>query len=247
MLLCMPVSSGKPDASRWRPPEPDGSGQWGGTAQVEGASFSSAPHFLPVIDPAGRQALRRAMRERRRALTAAEQARAAQRLAARVSATRLFRVSRRIALYLPNDGEIDPQPLLERMSSAHKRCYLPILSRLRHDRLWFAPYQPGTPLAGNRFGIPEPVVPARSWVRAQDLDLILLPLVAFDLRGNRLGMGGGFYDKSLAFLRTRARWRKPHLVGLAHEFQRVENLGPFPWDVPLSAVVTDHTIYNVAP
>lgn len=195
----------------------------------------------------GRQAVRTALRARRRALTGPEQERAARALATRVAATRLFRVSRRIALYLPNDGEIDPQPLLERIRASNKRGYLPILSRLKHDRLWFAPYDGAGPLHLNRFGIPEPVVPARRWVRAQDLDLILLPLVAFDARGNRLGMGGGFYDKSLAFLRERARWRKPHLVGLAHDFQCVPLLDTLPWDVPLQAVVTDRRVYNFRP
>jgi 5-formyltetrahydrofolate cyclo-ligase len=197
-----------------------------------------------VTDPATRQSLRLALRARRRALSPPEQRRAAHDLAARLAATRLFRVSRRIALYLPNDGEIDPQPLMARMQSAGKRCYLPILSRLKHDRLWFAPYTDATPLALNRFGIPEPMTAARHWVRAQELDLILMPLVAFDAHGNRLGMGGGFYDKSLAFLRNRSRWHKPHLIGLAHDFQRVEQLETFAWDVPLQGVVTDRTVYN---
>lgn len=193
-----------------------------------------------------RQSVRRDLREQRRALSWPEQRRAAHDLATRMAATRLFRVSRRIALYLPNDGEIDPQPLMQRIWSAGKRCYLPILSRLRHDRLWFAPYTDGTPLASNRFGIPEPMTAAHKWVRAQELDLILMPLVAFDVHGNRLGMGGGFYDKSLAFLRTRTLWRKPHLVGLAHDFQRVDKLETFAWDVPLQGVVTDRTVYNFA-
>jgi len=187
--------------------------------------------------------LRRALRARRKVLTDPEQAAAARKLAARVAGNRLFRVSRRIALYLPNDGEIDPGPLLDRARAMKKVFYLPILSRLRHDRLWFAPHTPDDTLTLNRFGIPEPVVPARHWVRAQDLDLILMPLVAFDARGNRLGMGGGFYDKSLAFLRHRQLWRKPHLVGLAHDFQRVERLDASAWDVPLQAVVTDLGVY----
>jgi 5-formyltetrahydrofolate cyclo-ligase len=197
-----------------------------------------------VTDPNARQAVRRTMRARRRALTRSEQTRAARRLAAQVNASRLYRVSHRIALYLPNDGEIDPRLLIERIWSAHKRCYLPILSRLKHDRLWFAPYRPETALAPNRFGIPEPLVPARAWVRAAELDLILMPLVAFDGAGNRLGMGGGFYDKSLAFLRGRGRWHKPQLLGLAHDFQRVERLATFDWDVPLQAVVTDRALYR---
>jgi 5-formyltetrahydrofolate cyclo-ligase len=197
-----------------------------------------------VTEQAARNSLRRTLREQRHALSEDGQRRAAQRLAVHVTATRLFRVSRRIALYLPHDGEIDPQPLVTRIRNAKKTCYLPVLSQLRHDRLWFAPYRDNTRLRPNRFGIPEPIVAARRWVRAQDLDLVLMPLVAFDIQGNRLGMGGGFYDKSLAFLRTRSQWRKPHLVGLAHDFQRVPRLEAFPWDVPLQAVVTDQAVYS---
>lgn len=193
---------------------------------------------------ATRNTLRQTLRARRRALGRADQTRAAESLADRLLAHRLVRVCRRIALYLPNDGEIDPQLLLTRLLKMNKRCYLPMLSRLRHDRLWFAPYTNSTPLALNRFGIPEPITTARDWVRAQELDLILMPLVAFDTRGNRLGMGGGFYDKSLSFLRTRTLWHKPHLIGLAHDFQCVDLLEPCAWDVPLQAVATDQIIYN---
>jgi len=196
-----------------------------------------------VTDPLARNSLRRTLRQQRDALSDSEQRIAAAQLSTTVSSCRLFRVSQRIALYLPNGGEIDPQPLMERIWAAKKFCYLPILSRLRHDRLWFAPYTPDIPLTLNRFGIPEPSVPARRWVRAQELDLVLLPLVAFDMQGNRLGMGGGFYDKSLAFLRTRRVWRKPHLIGLAHDFQRVDALETCAWDVPLQAVATDRTLY----
>ena len=200
-----------------------------------------------MIDSASRTPLRRELRAQRNALTAPQQVRAAQQLAAQVTALRLFRVSRRVALYLPNDGEIDPVPLMARLWQSGKTCYLPILSRLRHDRLWFAPYLPDTQLAFNRLGILEPAVAAHTWRRAQELDLILMPLVAFDTRGNRLGMGGGFYDKSLAFLRTRSVWRKPHLIGLAHDFQRVKKLDACAWDVPLQAVVTDRSVYHFGP
>jgi 5-formyltetrahydrofolate cyclo-ligase len=191
-----------------------------------------------------RNTLRHELRARRQDLSASEQTHAAHQLIAHLIATRLYRVSRRIAVYLPNDGEIDPVPLMARIWKTNKTCYLPILSRLQHDRLWFAPFTQNTPLAANRFGILEPVVPARTWVRAQELDLILMPLVGFDTQGNRLGMGGGFYDKSLAFLRQRTRWRKPHLIGLAHDFQRVKKLEPCAWDVPLQAVATDRTVYQ---
>jgi 5-formyltetrahydrofolate cyclo-ligase len=80
-------------------------------------------------------------------------------------------------------------------------------------------------------------------MRARELDLILLPLVAFDESGQRLGMGGGFFDRSLAFLAWRQHWRKPHLIGLAYDFQKVAALPREPWDVPLDAVVTDQNVY----
>jgi len=197
-----------------------------------------------VNDFTARHNLRRVLRERRRALSPAEQSRAAVALVSQLLNCRLARASRRVALYLPNDGEIDPQPFMSRLRDMKKTCYLPILSRLKQDRLWFAPYRESTPLDVNRFGIPEPATAPRHWVRAQELDLILMPLVAFDERGNRLGMGGGFYDKSLAFLRTRTTWQKPHLVGLAHDFQRVDILESCAWDVPLQAVVTDRRVYE---
>jgi 5-formyltetrahydrofolate cyclo-ligase len=189
--------------------------------------------------------LRQAMRAKRRALSAAEQALAAQRLAARVTATRWFRVSRRIACYMPTDGEIDPGDVLEAIWSMRKQAFLPVLSRLTRDRLWFGAMRPGTALEPNRYRIPEPQVPARQLVRAQALDLILLPLVAFDTEGNRLGMGGGFYDNSLAFLRHRRHLRKPYLLGLAHDFQRVSGLPADAWDIPLDGIATDDALYRV--
>lgn len=191
-----------------------------------------------------RNTLRHELRARRQELSAPEQTHAAHQLITHLVATRLYRVSRRIAVYLPNDGEIDPVPLMARIWKTNKTCYLPILSHLRHDRLWFAPFTQDTPLAANRFGILEPVTPARTWVRAHELDLILMPLVGFDTHGNRLGMGGGFYDKSLAFLQHRTLWRKPHLIGLAHEFQRVQKLDACAWDVPMQAVATDESVYH---
>lgn len=187
--------------------------------------------------------LRQKLRAQRRALSATDQKRAGAELAARVIATRWFRASRRIAAYLANDGEIDPSAVIAHMWRMRKQAYLPVLSPLRHDRLWFARFEPGMELVSNRLGILEPVAIRAELVRAEELDLILMPLVAFDLGGNRLGMGGGFYDKSLAFLRHRRYLHKPHIVGLAHEFQRVEKLIPDSWDVPLAGVVTDAASY----
>lgn len=201
---------------------------------------------MPAPDP--KNELRRRLRAQRARFSPAERAAAARRLHDHVAATRLFLACRRIACYLPNNGEIDPRPIIERIQRMNKTCYLPVLSRLGHDRLWFAAYTPGVALKPNRFGIPEPDVPSAQLVRARELDLILMPLVAVDRDGNRLGMGGGFYDRSLEFLRHRARWHKPHLLGLAYDFQRLEDerVPVQPWDIPLAGVITDRDVYLTA-
>lgn len=212
---------------------------YGATRHLRRASFPC----LAISVPTDKTDLRRKLRARRNAISAEDQRLAARRLAAHVAGARLFLVSRRIACYLPNDGEIDTRHVLERIRSMRKICYLPVLSRLSRDRLWFASTGPDTKYASNRFGIPEPVVKASELVRAQELDLILMPLVGFDDHGNRVGMGGGFYDRSLAFLRHRNRWRKPQVLGIAYDFQRVNGLTADPWDIPLQGVVTDQAVY----
>lgn len=193
--------------------------------------------------PTEKSDLRRTLRTRRQSLSAEDQKLAARALAANVAGTRLFLVSRRIACYLPNDGEIDTGRVIEHIRRLRKILYLPVLSPLAHDRLWFAEAAPKTKLVPNCFGIPEPAVPARNLVRAQELDLILMPLVGFDDRGNRLGMGGGFYDRSLEFLRHRTHWHKPQVLGIAYDFQRINGLTPDPWDIPLQGVITDRAVY----
>lgn len=193
--------------------------------------------------PTDKADLRRQLRARRNTLSTEDQRLAARDLAVNLVRTRLFLVSRRIACYLPNDGEIDTRRVIEHIRRRRKILYLPVLSPLAHDQLWFAEVTPKTKLVPNRFGIPEPAVRKRDLVRAQELDLILMPLVGFDDRGNRLGMGGGFYDRSLGFLRHRTRWHKPQVLGIAYDFQRINGLTPDPWDIPVQGVVTDRAVY----
>ena len=185
---------------------------------------------------AERRALRREMRRRRRALDEADRDDAARALSRRLAGTGWFANSRTIAVYLPNDGEISLLPLVARAWSMGKRTYLP---RLFGPKLWFLPFHARTALAGNRFAIPEPVEPARQRIRPLFLDLVLLPLVAFDRFGNRLGMGGGYYDRTFEAVRRRAVRRGPKLVGVAYEFQKADALPVTDRDVPLDAVVTE--------
>jgi len=192
-----------------------------------------------------RQELRAEKRYQRQLLSPQKQLLAARNLERQLMGMAIFRNARNIACYLSSDGELDLSFVMRRMQAMKKRCYLPVLDVMGSRRLWFAPFNSDTRLHVNRFGIPEPMVSPRDYVFARHLDLILLPLVAFDTQGNRLGMGGGFYDRSLAYLNRRQHWLKPHLYGVAHEFQHVDSLKSAPWDVPLQGIVTDQRVHSV--
>ena len=190
--------------------------------------------------PASRSDIRRELRGRRRALSVQQQRVAARQLAQRLHQLPALATARHVALYWPNDGEIDPR-LLARITPARQQLYLPVLQAFPAHTLRFVRWSPRMRLHRNRFGIPEP---RGSAVRpAQSLDVILMPLVGFDTAGNRLGMGGGFYDRTLARLPC-AALRKPLLIGVAHACQQVGELGVAAWDIPLHLVVTDQGIIH---
>lgn len=195
----------------------------------------------PAANP--RNELRQAMRAKRQALSHAARAACAQSLAQRVAATSLFRHSRHIACYLPVGGEMDPQPLMQHALAADKRVYLPVLAPGATNHLRFASYREGDELIANRLAIPEPVIPPAELIEPMSLDLVLVPLVAFDEQGNRLGMGGGYYDRTFAFLKHRSHPHKPLLLGLAYEFQKVDTLVAERWDVPLHGIATESNLY----
>ncbi|HSC84181.1 MAG TPA: 5-formyltetrahydrofolate cyclo-ligase [Pseudomonas sp.] len=190
-----------------------------------------------------RPLLRRQLRQARRQLSPLQQRHAARELYRQLAQHPLFRRARHIALYLPSDGEIDPRPLLRAAQRRGKATYLPVLSRWPRTRMVFQRVNAHEKLARNRFRIQEPQARPSRQRRAWTLDLILLPLVGFDEHGGRLGMGGGFYDRSLAYRKIRKNWHKPTLLGLAHECQKVDRLALASWDVQLQAVVTDRRWY----
>ena len=188
---------------------------------------------------AERRALRREMRKRRRALSPADRLAASRALSRRLVGTPWFVNSCTVAVYLPNDAEIDLTSLIARAWSVGKRTYLP---RLFGPRLWFLPFHAHTALAANRYSIPEPVEPARRRIHPLFLDLVLFPLVAFDETGNRLGMGAGYYDRTFEGVQRRTAWRGPRRVGVAYEVQRVPSIPASDWDIRLDAIVTDSRI-----
>jgi 5-formyltetrahydrofolate cyclo-ligase len=155
-----------------------------------------------------------------------------------------FRRARRIAGYVGSKGEIDPLALLTQAAQMGKACFLPILHPFKRGHLWFCRWQPGDPTVLNRFGIPEPLPRPGRLIPARRLDLMIVPLLGFDSDCNRLGMGGGYYDRSLAFVRRLKHTKRPYLLGLAHHSQQIPHIEVQPWDVPLDAVVTDRHHYR---
>jgi 5-formyltetrahydrofolate cyclo-ligase len=155
--------------------------------------------------------------------------------------TWLYRRANRIAFYFAQHNEVNLELLMHQAWSSHKQVYLPILGLRYSGQLWFVPCQADTPLYKNRFGILEPVHATHERrTSLRSLDLILMPLVAFDRQGNRLGMGGGFYDKTLSSLQTSCkRWSRPKRIGIAYDMQGVESIAGEAWDVPLDGVVTE--------
>lgn len=183
-----------------------------------------------------RDRLRKALRRRRITLSKKDRACAAELVARQFLQTQWFRSASRIAGYLAVGGELDICPTLMSAYTARKKIYLPVLAW--DNRLWFQRWTPQTPLRHNRFGIPEPDTSAKHRLEARSLDVVLAPLVGFDQEGNRLGMGGGYYDRTFDYQLLLKKWHRPSLVGIAYDFQETAILTKAPWDVPLTGIIT---------
>ncbi len=191
-----------------------------------------------------RTTLRQKIRARRRVLDGVIRRQAAESLLTIVTALPCYRSAQHVAAYVAVEGELDPELLLRRAHADGKHVYLPLLPRERNAALGFLPWEPGLRMQANRLGIPEPSASGHTAIAPRLLDLVLTPLVAFDNYGRRLGMGGGYYDRTFAFLKTGIT--KPLLLGLAYEFQRFDPLYGESWDVPLAGVVTESHVYFFA-
>lgn len=189
--------------------------------------------------------LRRRIRAARRLLSPEAHRRAGDLLARRIGRLTCYRRAESLAATLAFDGEADPSEAVRMAWAEGKRVFLPVLRPGRTLR--FAPYTARTPLAENGFGIPEPIVGDADLIGGDDLDLVLTPLVAFDELGNRMGMGGGFYDRSFAFLLRNPTLIRPVLLGIALDLQQVPALEPQPWDVPLHGIVTERRTFAIRP
>jgi 5-formyltetrahydrofolate cyclo-ligase len=188
---------------------------------------------MPDSSPSKSQ-LRSALRHRRQALSSDQQRLAAQAVSGHIAELPKWRTAQRIALYLAADGEIDTAPLGALGRAQHKQLFLPVIEADRS--LGFAEWRADSPLSPNRFGIPEPSAQADR-CPVKDLDIVFLPLVGWDLQGGRLGMGGGFYDRTLAGITG------PLLVGLAHARQQVDCIPQEEWDISLNFIASDAALH----
>ena len=197
-----------------------------------GDSSQTHPRDLTMAD---RKQLRRLLRQRRNALSPASQLTAALRVA-HLLRRHALRPQLRIAIYHAFDGEIDLTPTVRIAKRLNCSLYAPCIVDEKNRRMEFVRLG-DTPARSNRLGIVEPRYAPSRRIDARQLDLILIAVVAFDAFGWRLGFGGGYYDRKLAFKRHR-RLSPPRLVGVAYDFQRVAPVIPAPWDVLLDHVVT---------
>ncbi len=203
-------------------------------------------------------ALRKHLRARRAAVTPDQRIAAGRQLARLALRHRLLAGRRRIGFYMPAKNEIDILPLLRAALRLGAACYLPVVPRRAlvsagRRALWF------TRLAGrakslnqshpgwfsNRYDIPEYLPRGVRRVRARQLDILFMPMLGFDNQGWRIGMGGGYYDASLAHLNSRLYWRRPRLIGVAFAVQQVGRAPNDRWDVPLDGILTEHAYVRV--
>jgi len=192
-----------------------------------------------------RSALRKRLREQRTALSAQERITAAQSLVAQLEQIPEFLTDRRIAGYWAIGGELPLLGLMPGLRARGQDYCLPVVDADR--RLRFAPWRPGIEVSTNRYGIPEPVVPAADLLAPEQVDVVLLPLLGYDRQGHRLGFGGGYYDRSFEFLRDRGDVGKPVLVGVGYALQEVDAIEPMPWDVRLDYVATERELIDLTP
>ncbi|QIM69787.1 MULTISPECIES: 5-formyltetrahydrofolate cyclo-ligase [Basfia] len=181
-----------------------------------------------------RQQIRTQIRQTRQKLTALEQSRAEQLITEKALAFIEKQQAQHIALYLSFDGEISTKLLIESLWQQGKNLYLPVLHPFCQGHLLFLRYETASPMEKNAFGILQPKLDVRNVLPLNQLDIIFTPLVAFDKSANRLGMGGGFYDRTLQ------NWQNKSFlpVGLAHQCQQVEKLPVESWDIPLYDILS---------
>ncbi len=193
---------------------------------------------MPKSNEKNKDKIRQRLLHKRSLLTKLEQQQKSSLIINNIKQSNEFKHVKNIAFYHAVRGEADPSGLMSPNSTqSNKLFYLPIISLDKENSLVFAPINENTQYKNNNFAIPEPIVEPSELINTQDLDLVIMPLLGFDNKGNRLGMGGGYYDRSFAFKQSQAT--KPILLGFAYDFQQVALLDADPWDIGLDILATE--------
>ena len=192
-----------------------------------------------------KQQIRKQIRQRRKSLTAIEQQQFAGQIANHIS-TYIAQLQSektiiKTALFLSMDGEIGTDKAIKQLWLQQCEVYLPRIHPFNPNQLIFLRYQADTPLTTSKLGMKEPQLNCSQLCPIQQLDVIFTPLVAFDKYRNRLGMGGGFYDRTLSHIGIE---QNPQIVGLAHNCQQVEQVPIEAWDIPLKRIITPNGLIS---
>ncbi len=206
--------------------------------------------------PQTKKILRKVAREIRNNISEADKQKHSLNIKTLLIESKVFASSQTVAVYWPHRNEVDTRSLIDYALAQGKRCYLPVLDPLNTSgTLIFMEYFAGDQLIANKHGIMEPKwgidQQSRKTISANELDLVLLPILAFDDEGHRLGQGAGHYDRTFAFLKMREQKtdivKKPFLLGLGYEAQHLETIPFDEWDINLDAVVTEKGILIISP
>ena len=179
--------------------------------------------------------MRKSALRARRSMSAEDRAIASEKISAKVIRSHEFFAASAIACYLPMPDEVDPVRIIQRALCANKRIFCPVIEN--HGKMFYRRFERDSTLRRSDFGLWEPV--DGEIISARNLDLVITPLVAYDDHNNRIGMGGGYFDRYFAFQKHAKRWLRPKLMGLAFDCQKVEKIGSNPWDIRLYSVVSD--------
>jgi 5-formyltetrahydrofolate cyclo-ligase len=201
-----------------------------------------------------RKQLRQSFRKKRMALSVCEQENAAHNIVTTAIEHNLLSGVKRVALYVSQDGELDTQYLIRYLWEQQKEVYLPVLHPFCAGYLVFLEYSQTSAMKHNKFGIIEPMLDVTKLCPINKLDVIFTPLVVFDEKGNRMGMGGGFYDRTLQHmpvtrgnnkqLAANSSIKQTKIIGLAHDVQKTLSLPTEVWDIPLPEILTPTKLYS---
>ncbi|MBD1576261.1 5-formyltetrahydrofolate cyclo-ligase [Vibrio sp. S11_S32] len=193
-------------------------------------------------DALSRDQIRTSIRQKRQTLSAQEQTQAGLDLLSHIQQLPQIDQAQEIALYLSVDGEVDTMPTIQWLWQQNKKVLLPVIHPFSKGQLLFLNYTPTTPMIANQYGILEPKLDKTQICPLASVDIIFTPLVAFDDSGQRLGMGGGYYDRTLE--RGFETGTGASAIGLAHDCQKVAQLPIQLWDIPLATIVTPKQIWH---